>query len=374
MNIYRQPWRLVQNRVRGEGGREIDKFRGIIPPLDDECGSEAWVGSVTKALGANDLNPTGCAEVLLPDGRKEYLYRVIEENPEEILGAKHIECNGYDLGLLVKLLDAKESFALEAHPTRAVAKELWNSEYGKEESWYILGTREDTEEPAYVYLGFKEGVTAEIFSRYYEDRDMEALENLCHKIRVKKGDIFMIGAGLPHALGAGCLALEVQEPSDVGVTPLPQSELAAYYASCGCEMKWDTEEVYKEKILKTFIFEGRKKTSNEEKWHIPERIIRKGVWGKETILIGPEQTSYFSYTKLDIYDSEVIDIYQTGFPQIAIVIDGKGVFQYNGGEMEVKKADEIFLPYNIPGARIKGNVSIIFCHPEGALKNINKRI
>lgn len=36
----------------------------------------------------------------------------------------------------------------------------------------------------------------------------------------------MIGAGLPHALGAGCFALEVQEPSSVGVTPLPQKDLA----------------------------------------------------------------------------------------------------------------------------------------------------
>ena len=43
--MYNQPWKLVQNRIRGAGGREIDKFRGITPPIDDETGSEAWIGS-----------------------------------------------------------------------------------------------------------------------------------------------------------------------------------------------------------------------------------------------------------------------------------------------------------------------------------------
>lgn len=368
MGIYTQPWKLVQNRVRGEGGREIDRFRGVFPPVDDECGSEAWVGSTTKALGATECNPIGCAEVMLSDGRREYLYRMIEENPEEILGKKHIVRNGYDLGLLVKLLDAKESFALESHPTRAVAKELWNSEYGKEESWYILGTREDVEEPPYVYLGFKEGVSAELFARYYDEQDMEAMENLCHKIQVKAGDAFLIGAGVPHALGAGCFALEVQEPSDIGVTPLPQAELAAYYASCGCEMEWDTEEVYREKILKTFIFDGKDRKANDRRWHIPERVMRKGAWGKEVILIGPDQTPYFSYTRLDVYGQDSVAIRQTGFPQIAVVTNGEGTFRYDGGEMHVKKADELFLPYNIPGAILEGNISIVFCHPEGALQ------
>jgi hypothetical protein len=50
MNLFHQPWKLIPNRVRGAGGREIDKLRGIDPPVDDAGGSEAWIGSVTRAV------------------------------------------------------------------------------------------------------------------------------------------------------------------------------------------------------------------------------------------------------------------------------------------------------------------------------------
>ena len=364
MSIYNMPWKLVWNRLRGCGGREIDRFRGIFPPVDDENGSEAWIGSDTKALGATEENPIGCSEVMLPDGKREFLYRVIEQAPMEILGKKHIEKNGKCLGILVKLLDAQESFAMEAHPTRNVAKKIWNSEYGKEESWYILGTRDDVREPAFVYLGFKEGVTKERFAELYDKGDLSALEELCHKIQVKPGDAFMIRGGLPHALGAGCFALEVQEPSDIGVTPLPQSALAEYYRSCGCEMEMQDEGKYRSDIIETFVYEGRSREKNLEKWYIPGKIIRNGIWGKEVLLAGPDQTEYFSYTRLDV-DGQA-SVRNTGFPQIAVVIDGEGSFIHKEGSMEVKKGDELFLPYNIPEASVKGKLSIIFCHPEGA--------
>ena len=34
--------------------------------------------------------------------------------------------------------------------------------------------------------------------------------------------------------------------------------------------------------------------------------------------------------------------------------------------MSVSGADEIFLPYDIPGLKAEGGVRMILCHPEGA--------
>ncbi|NLO46981.1 MAG: hypothetical protein GX111_01465 [Clostridiales bacterium] len=65
--------------MRGTGGREIDKLRGIIPPINDGSGSEARIGSVTRAgslLPGPDMN-LGCAEVVLPDGRRMYLFEAL---------------------------------------------------------------------------------------------------------------------------------------------------------------------------------------------------------------------------------------------------------------------------------------------------------
>lgn len=67
MEIYNRPWPLVPNKVRADGGRELDRFRGVEHPADTPNGAEAWVGSLTRANGATPENPNlGYAEVILP--------------------------------------------------------------------------------------------------------------------------------------------------------------------------------------------------------------------------------------------------------------------------------------------------------------------
>ena len=160
-NWYTVPWKLVPNKiVRYPGGREIDRFRGIFPGADDGR-PEAWVGSDTRTVDAAEKGDPndGCAEVMLPDGSRRYLFEAVEADPEAALGAAHIARNGARVGVLVKLLDAEKQLGLQTHPTRAYAKEWFGSDYGKEESWYVIGKREDSPETPYVYMGFKAGVT-----------------------------------------------------------------------------------------------------------------------------------------------------------------------------------------------------------------------
>jgi len=361
MSIYTQPWRLVQNKIRGKGGREIDKFRGINPPVDDDTGSEAWIGSTTKVGNPPADKPNyGCSEVVLPDGRQMFLFEAIALSPVEIPGEKHMSINGNNIGVLVKFLDAWEMYGLQCHPTRKWAAEMFNSPYGKEECWYVVGTREDSSEPAYVLLGFKEHVTRETWEEYYHKGDIKALENLCHKIQVHPGEMYYVAGGCPHALGEGCFVIEAQEPCDITVGAHSYKELVRRWKHTPSV----SEGLYDERLLGSYIYNGR---SYEEslRYCCPERkIIREGSWGKEELLIGNEHTSYFSMTEINV-DGQ-IDLRNTGFPQIAIVTEGSGIIIYDGGEMRIKKADEIFLPYNIPNAEITGdNIKIVFCHPEG---------
>ena len=107
-NWYTVPWKLVPNKiVRYPGGREIDRFRGIFPGADDGR-PEAWVGSDTRTVDAAEKGDPndGCAEVMLPDGSRRYLFEAVEADPEAALGAAHIARNGARVGVLVKLLDA----------------------------------------------------------------------------------------------------------------------------------------------------------------------------------------------------------------------------------------------------------------------------
>lgn len=361
MSIYHMPWRLVQNRIRGKGGREIDKFRGVEPPLDDETGSEAWIGSVTRTASATEDNPSGCAEVVLPDGRRMYLFEAIGIAPEEVLGRAHMARHGQKLGVLVKYLDAQFQYLLQAHPTRAFAKEMWGSEFGKEESWYVIGVRDDVPEPPYVILGFKEGVTREAFEEAVMRGDsVEMLEKMCHKIPVKVGDAAFVGGGVPHALGRGCFVIEVQEPADITVLPMSQEELKRH---SGVTRLID-DETYNKRMLGAFVYDGCSYEEALSRYIIPKKEIRNGDWGVESWIIGAAQTSYFSFSQADVKGR--MPLRDTGHPQIAIVLRGEGEFLYEGGSMALRQADELFLPFHIPAAAIEGDVSVVFCHPEGA--------
>ena len=362
-NIYHEPWVLVQNQIRWYGGREIEKFRGITNGRGDyEDGSEAWIGSTMPVGNPPADNPYwGCAEVTLPDGRRDYLFRILEENPEEILGEKHMMVNGASIGMLIKYLDAAEQYGLQCHPTREWAKKMWNSDHGKAESWYVIGTRNDTAEPAYILLGFKEGVTREVWEKYYYEDNLPALENLCHKIPVQVGEAYYLGGGLPHALGTGCLVIEVQETSDITLGTRPWSKLPE---------KWREnlpEDFYNERLLGSYIYDGCSYEENLKRWRSDKKIIRSGEWGEERMLIGPEQTSYFSFSELNLNGKT--ELVRTGFPQVGIVTSGSGKLSWNSGisKMEIKKGMEIFFPYDIPGLAAEGQLSLVLCNPEGAL-------
>jgi len=315
------PWRLVQNKViRYPGGREIDRFRGIRPALDDGR-PEAWVGSDTRTMAAlrggypgaaRTVDPDeGRAECVLPDGTKIYLYKAIEADPEAILGKRHVDINGPRLGYLVKLLDASHQLSLQSHPSRAYAKEHFNSEYGKEESWYIIGARDDAGAEPYVYLGFKEGVTREMFEAGYDAQDIETLESYCHKFKASAGDAFFIKAGVPHAVGPGCFLIELQEASDISVgwqKPRPGMPI--------------DPEVYKQRLLGCYSYDGAGEDETLSRYKIPPRVIRSGDWGFEELIIGQGQTEYFSFTRLCV-NSET-GLIDTGAAQIAIVAGGGG--------------------------------------------------
>ena len=354
-----QPWRLVPNHIRGQGGREIDLFRGLSADeaRDTSYGSEAWIGSVTRVERPPEDRPDyGCSEVDLPDGRRLFLYQAIAEAPEAILGPRHMSVSGTGLGMLIKYLDAQKQYGLQCHPTRPWAKKMWNSDYGKEESWFVLGTRDDTAEPAYIYLGFKEGVTRADFEAGYRRSDIRALENLCHKIIVQPGDAFFVGGGCPHALGEGCFVIEVQEPADITLGALPLT-------------RWKpdatAEEIalYDERLLGAYVYDGCDEQENLRRWKIPRRLIRSGEWGSESFVISPAQTRYFSFTELTVTGEA--PLIATGFPQVAIVTKGAGVLRWQGGEMPVKKADEIFIPFDVPRLRAAGDVTMVLCNPEG---------
>jgi len=73
--------------------------------------------------------------------------------------------------------------------------------------WVVLAATPD----AYVYAGFKEPVTAE---RFQNALTAGKLPDLLHRVAVQPGDTLFIPGGRVHAIGEGCLLLEIQQNSN----------------------------------------------------------------------------------------------------------------------------------------------------------------
>ena len=356
MNVYRYPWKLVPNKiVRYPGGRELDRFRGIFPGADDNR-PEAWIGSDTRTINAlekGDPND-GCSECILPDGTRCYLFEAIERDPEQALGKTHVDQHGHRVGLLVKLLDAELQLGLQTHPTRPYAKQHFNSDYGKEESWYVIGKRDDSSEPPYVLLGFKENVTRAQFEAAYDAGDIASMEACCHKIPVEVGDAFYIAAGAPHAIGCGCFIVEVQEPSDITVGARKLKEAGP-----------EEQEAHKQRLLGCYIYNGSSDEENLKRYRIEPQLIRSGGWGREQIVIGPGTAEYFSFTRLDT--SAKVPLTRTGALQTVIVLGGEGRLTCADQVVTIKQGDELFIPYAADDISVEpvdgSSLSLILCHP-----------
>ena len=313
--------KLLSNRVRRTylGGGRIDAFTGVSALADGALRPEDWLASTTTAFnGTVEIEGEGLGR--LEDGR---LVR-------DVLGA---------LPILVKLLDSDERLVIQAHPTVPFAQARMNSPVGKTECWYFLpGTAPD----ACVYLGFKPGITRNGWRRAFEMQ--EGLLECLHKVSVKAGDFVFVDGGVPHAIGAGCFMVELQEPSDLMVvaerfTPsgrrIPDAKM---HGGAGWEKMFDVYE-----------YEG---LSFKE---VCCRYIRRGFSHKvqETCCIcGPELTDKFGMWR-------VAGGGRLALPRdraVAVVTDGEGIV--NG--IAVKKGDRLLIA---DGRAVcaEGSLALVVC-------------
>jgi mannose-6-phosphate isomerase len=186
---------MLIDRMRGETGADTD-----FP--------EDWVGSVTQASNPGRDEPlAGLSQ--LDDG--SLLRAAIAADPRGWLGP---DAGRGSTGVLVKLLDAAERLPVHFHPDRAFAREHFGSEFGKTEAWIVLVTREEESE---VWIGMRERVDRETYRGWIDRQEREQLLGSLHRVPVRAGDVIFVPAGTPHAIGAGALIAELQEPTDFSI-------------------------------------------------------------------------------------------------------------------------------------------------------------
>jgi mannose-6-phosphate isomerase len=127
----------------------------------------------------------------------------VKQYPKEITGAADFKL---PFPLLIKFLDAQDILSVQVHPDAEACRRMKKGE-PKTECWYIISAKPG----AVIYKGLKPGVTRE---KMADAIRAGTVEELLVKVEVHEGECHFLPSGTVHAIGAGLLIAEIQQPSD----------------------------------------------------------------------------------------------------------------------------------------------------------------
>lgn len=307
------------------GGKLLDEFR--FEEGSDGYFPEDWIASVVMANNPErDGKPEN--EGLTASANGEYLRDIIKSAPEKILGKEHTDKLGDNFGVLTKFLDSAERLPIQVHPDKKAAKELFFSDYGKTEAWYILGGREINGEQPYILLGFKSGATREVLKSLFDKQDISGMAALMHKIPVHPGDTFLIKGGTPHAIGPGCFLLEIQEPTDYTISLEKCNTLGEKLPDFLCH-----QGIGFERMFDCFHYDNRPIESILSEFKLEPKLCEVANGYSKTEIISYADTPCFSLNRYDINGK--CSLPASDRARAFVIIDGEGELDgisFNRGE------------------------------------------
>jgi len=183
---------LLKSKVWG--GRFLEKLNRTLP--DEEPYGESWE---VAAL------PEGASTISNGPLRGKTLQAAVDVWGEELIGSHD------RFPLLVKYLDAAQDLSVQVHPGErhlsSLREEFGIEAYSKDEAWLIL----HAEPGASILWGVNDRLeVSDLEHAIVSGHVVECLR----RIEVERGDVFRVSPGTIHAICAGVVLLEIQEPSD----------------------------------------------------------------------------------------------------------------------------------------------------------------
>jgi mannose-6-phosphate isomerase len=198
--VTRGPVRPVKLQPRLDpkpwGGRLLETWGIPLPPGETIGEALLTDPEATVASGAMPGTPLG---------------ELASRDPAAWIGARGLEATGEKpiFPLLVKLIDGQADLSIQVHPDdRAAAAAGLGT--GKTEAYHILAAKLGS----VIYLGVDPEVKLEEFAASCLRANGSAAGCL-RQVPAEVGMTVLIPAGTPHALGAGILIYEIQQPSNV---------------------------------------------------------------------------------------------------------------------------------------------------------------
>lgn len=291
----------------------------------DNMFPEEWVASKVKAINPKYFGERDGVSVIR--GTDLFFDDLLHDYEPELCGGRKYDC-------LVKFLDSAVRLPFQVHPTKEFSRKYFNSDYGKTEAWLVVATRPN----AKLYFGFKDKITKEQLSILEERSEVEKdiMGGLLAGVDAKPGDIWLIKAGLIHAIGAGCTIIEVQEPTDFTIQP--ERWCNDYHISY--------EEEYigldKDTALGAINYDIYGDKAKAFAKVTPTVVVDTPTYKKEQ-MISYEDTPCFAENRHVVKNggSFVLDY----APSVFICLDGNAKIVGENYERDIKKGDYFYLPF-----------------------------
>lgn len=331
-----RPLKLAAARVwrTGLGGRELDKMLGKADAADSHF-SENWIMSTVEArnVGREELADEGLSYL---EGTNLTLKEILNTYPIQTLGEAHVEQIGKVPGVLAKINDVAERTTIQVHPDKDTAQKLFHSAFGKTESWHVLSVREDAEEQPGVYLGFKEGITREYWRRMFDEQNIPAMLDCLHYFPVKPGDQFLVQAGVPHAVSAGFMFLEMQEPTDYTIRVERKSPSGFQVADYQCHQGLGFERMFD-----CFHYNGIQKEEASAKYMVQTKKLEENNDYVRYETVGYDDTKCFKLQRYVI--NAECQMSSEGVCSGLFVQEGAGKLICDGITQELKVGEQFFV-------------------------------
>lgn len=345
------------------GGREIERWEGLENPVDSDF-PEEWIASTVKATNpGREHIVEGLSKLKLSGYKNTTLKEVIASDPIAFLGKKHFDKFGDNTAVLVKIIDSLSRLGIQVHPDKKFAKNIMNSDYGKTESWYILGGRKVDGEDPYVLMGFKPGVSRKQWKELFEKQDIVGMIESLNKIYVKPGEAYFIAGGVPHAIGSGCFLIEIQEPTDYTMRVERKTYDGKMIPDDLCH-----QGVGFEKLFDCFNYDNLSLEDTLKRWKVTPKKILENNQAVEWEIIGKDYTTLFSMNRLlinGLYKSVSCDTFHS-----ITVISGNGTITYGDGTINIKQGDLLFVPVSVGEFIVEASdgskLELIRCYPPKA--------
>lgn len=289
--------------------------------IKDNFAAESW------EISCHD---DGLSLVAEGEHKGKTLKEVIMSDKENMLGSNDID----EFPLLVKFLDANSNLSVQVHPDDEFAAVHENGSLGKTEMWYVIDAKPD----AKLVYGLKNGTTREQFKKAIEDGTLEELLNF---VPVKAGDTFFIPAKTIHAICEGLLIAEIQQSSNTTYRVYDYNRV---------DKDGNKRELHTEKAIMV---------SNLDDIEGKEKAVPQTTMVNDTEVSCLVYCDFFAVTKFKVQTKH--NIINSTY-ELFNCLEGSGKIVYDGGCMEFKAGDSIFIPAALGFYTIEGKAEVLISY------------